>query len=90
MRERQRIVSNLEGLYREDFDAAKKSGDQQRMDRLEFDFQRDQLYLEVLLDVRDLLIPPAPAADSGEATIGGVTSLLDKAAKLRNLARLRP
>lgn len=89
MRERQRIVSNLEVLYREDFEAAKKNGDQQRMDRLEFDFQRDQLYLEVLLDVRDLLIPPAPTAEEGESSIGGVTSLLDKAAKLRNLTRLR-
>jgi hypothetical protein len=86
MRERQRIVSNLEVLYKEDFDEAKKRGDQQRMDRLEFDFQRDQLYLEVLLDVRDLLIPPEPAAEAEE---GGVTSLLDKAAKLRNLTRLR-
>jgi hypothetical protein len=86
MRERQRIVSNLEALYKEDFDEAKKRGDQQRMDRLEFDFQRDQLYLEVLLDMRDLLIPPQPVEESSD---GGVTSLLDKAAKLRNLTRLR-
>jgi hypothetical protein len=85
MRERQRIVGNLEALYKEDFEEARKRGDQQRMDRLEFDFQRDQLYLEVLLDVRDLLIPPQPAAEDE----GGVTSLLDKAAKLRNLTRLR-
>jgi hypothetical protein len=86
MRERQRIVSNLEALYKDDFDEAKKRGDQQRMDRLNFDFQRDQLYLEILLDVRDLLIPPQPVEEESE---GGVTSLLDKAAKLRNLTRLR-
>jgi hypothetical protein len=86
MRERQRIVSNLEALYKEDFDEAKKRGDQQRMDRLNFDFQRDQLYLEVLLDVRELLIPPQPVEEESD---GGVTSLLDKAAKLRNLTRLR-
>jgi hypothetical protein len=88
MRERQRILSNLEALYKEDFEDAQKRSDQQRMDRLNFDFQRDQLYLEVLLDVRELLIPPAPAEDS-DGTVSGVTSLLDKAAKLRNLTRLR-
>ena len=86
MRERQRIVTNLEALYRQDFDDAKKRGDQQRMDRLDFDFQRDQLYMEVLLDVRDLLLPSAPSDDSTDA---GVASFLDKAAKLRNLTRLR-
>jgi hypothetical protein len=87
MRERQRIVTNLEGLYRENFDDAKKRGDQQRMDSLNFEFQRDQLYMEVLLDVRDLLLPPAPSEESSD--VGSVTSLLDKAAKLRNLTRLR-
>lgn len=84
MRERQRILQNLEGLYREDFEDARRRGEEERMRRLEFDYQRDQLYLEVLLDLRDLLVP-APVEDQ-EA---GVSSLLDKAQKLRNLARLR-
>jgi hypothetical protein len=86
MRERQRILSNLESLYRESFEKARSGGDQARMDRLEFDFQRDQLYMEILLDVRELLT--APGTD--EEPEGGVSSLLDKAQKLRNLTRLRP
>ena len=86
MRERQRIVSNLETLYRESFEKARASGDQPSMERLEFDFQRDQLYMEILLDVRDLL--SAPAGDE-QPEGSGVTSLLDKAQKLRNLTRLR-
>jgi hypothetical protein len=85
MRDRQRIVGNLESLYRESFDKARAGGDQARMERLEFDFQRDQLYMEILLDVRDLLSLPA----GEEQPEGGVTSLLDKAQKLRNLTRLR-
>lgn len=88
MRERQRIVHNLESLYRESFDAASAQGDKQRMDQLNFDFQRDQLYMEVLLDLRDLLVPPPPTGDEGKGE-AGVTSLLEKAQKLRNLTRLR-
>ena len=86
MRDRQRILTNLEGLYRDGFEKAKERGDQERMDRLDFDFQRDQLYLEALLDVRDLLaLPPEPQGDAE----GGGSSILDKAQKLRNLTRLR-
>jgi hypothetical protein len=86
MRERQRILSNLETLYRESFDKARAGGDQGHMDRLEFDFQRDQLYMEILLDLRDLLTLPT---GEEQPESGGVTSLLDKAQKLRNLTRLR-
>ena len=86
MRERQRILGNLETLYRERFEKARAGADQAHMERLEFDFQRDQLYLEILLDVRDLLTVPT-GEEQPEA--GGVTSLLDKAQKLRNLTRLR-
>ena len=85
MRDRQRIVGNLETLYRENFEKARTGGDQARMERLEFDFQRDQLYMEILLDLRDLLTLPT----GEEQSEGGVTSLLDKAQKLRNLTRLR-
>jgi hypothetical protein len=85
MRDRQRIVGNLETLYRESFEKARAGSDPARMERLEFDFQRDQLYMEILLDLRDLLSPP----EGEEQPEGGVTSLLDKAQKLRNLTRLR-
>jgi hypothetical protein len=85
MRERKRILDNLQVLYKEDFDAAKARGDRERMDRLDFDFQRDQLYLEVMLDVRELLLP----AGAEEDPAAGVSSILEKAQKLRNLTRLR-
>jgi hypothetical protein len=84
MRERRRILHNLEGLYREDFEAARAADDRDRMRRLDFEFQRDQLYMEVLLDLRDLLSAP-----TGDVAEEGVSSLLDKAQKLRNLTRLR-
>jgi hypothetical protein len=84
MRERQRILGNLDGLYRDSFAKAKERGDQERMDRLDFEFQRDQLYMEVLLDVRDLLARPAHEGPEAEGS-----SLLDKAQKLRALTRLR-
>ena len=55
MRPRDQILTNLEVTYREQYDRAK--GDQQarRMEELDAAYQRDQLMLEVLLDVRDLL-----------------------------------
>ena len=86
MRDRQRILQNLETLYREAFHEAESREDRERMSRLDFDFQRDQLYLEALLDVRDLLVPSPPKESDGG---GGVSSILDKAQKLRNITRLR-
>jgi hypothetical protein len=81
MRDRQRILDNLEKLYRDELE---RSADAESVDvaRLDFDFQRDQIYLEVMLDLRDLL---GETPDEEEST----SSLLDKAQKLRNLTRLR-
>jgi hypothetical protein len=68
-RPRERILANLEALYRESFARASESGDQAEMQRLDFAFRRDQLYLEAILDVRDLVsgaghAPAQPAAES--------------------------
>ncbi len=88
MRDRQRILDNLEKLYRSELErsAARDAGGSADGDadatRLDFEFQRDQIYLEVMLDLRDLL---GEAPEEGETT----SSLLDKAQKLRNLTRLR-
>ena len=70
-RPREQIVANLEALYRESFARASDAGDQAAMQRLDFDFRRDQLYLEAILDVRDLLAGPgpAPAGPSSEPSI---------------------
>ena len=55
MRDRQRILGNLEEMYREALRAAEGSGEEGTMAKLDFEFQRDQLYLEVALDLRELL-----------------------------------
>jgi hypothetical protein len=58
MRSRDRILANLEATYREQYDRASKEQQARRMDELDAGYQRDQLMLEVLLDIRDLLVSP--------------------------------
>ncbi len=81
MRDRQRILDNLEKLYRGELDRSAGSEDVDG-GRLDFEFQRDQLYLEVMLDLRDLL-GDTPTEEKS------TSSLLEKAQQLRNLTRLR-
>lgn len=52
-RSRDRILTNLEEMYREAFDRARASGDDGQMAQLDFAYRREQLYFEILLDVRD-------------------------------------
>jgi hypothetical protein len=85
MRDRQRILSNLEELYKEAFGRAEKGGDDEAMAKLDFEFQRDQLYLEVALDIRELIA----AMEAGKDQEGKTTSLLEKAQAIRKLTRLR-
>src|SRR5256885_197471 len=76
-RPRERVLANLESIYREAYERAKAAGDQARMADLDAAYQREQLLLEVLLDVRDALAArPAdvaagpqksPGADAGGA-----------------------
>ena len=54
-RTRTTILSNLDEMYREAFERAKASGDQTQMATLDFAYRREQLYFEILLDVRDAL-----------------------------------
>ena len=87
MRDRQRILDNLEKLYRNELDrsAGTEGAGGERAaggERLDFEFQRDQLYLEVILDLRDLM-GGSPEEEKSTA------SLLEKAQQLRNLTRLR-
>lgn len=84
MRSRAKVIGSLERIYREAFEKAAESGDQARMDRLDFGFQRDQVLLEVLLDVRESL------AGLRRDEAPDEPSLLDKAMAIRNLTRLRP
>jgi len=52
-RPRDRIMANLETMYREAFERAKASGDDSQQATLDFAYRREQLYLEILLDIRD-------------------------------------
>lgn len=54
-RSRTTILENLDEMYREAFERAKASGDQAQMATLDFAYRREQLYFEILLDVRDAL-----------------------------------
>ena len=81
MRERDRVIQSLEGAFREAFRAAQERDDKEGMAKLDLDFQRDQIHLEVLLDLRDLLSAPSQE--------GKVSSLLERAQALRQLTRLR-
>lgn len=80
MRSRDRVLQSLENVYRGAFEVADAAGDTQRMTDLDLEYQRDQLQLEVLLDIRELLSP-----DAGDKTV----SLLEKAQTLRKLTKLR-
>ncbi len=52
-RSRDKILTNLDEMYREAFERAKAAGDAQQMTTLDFAYRREQLYFEILLDVRD-------------------------------------
>lgn len=80
MRPRERILANLESIYRESYDRAKAEGADARMVDLDNAYQRDQLMLEILLDIRDLFAV-APAATGGSA--------IERLEALRKLTRLR-
>ena len=54
-RSRERILANLDDMYREAFERAKASGDETQMATLDFAYRREQLYFEILLDVRDAI-----------------------------------
>ena len=87
MRERQRIIDNLESMYREAYGRAEAAGDREEMSRLDLEFQREQLHMEVLLDLRDLMLVPLDQAapEDGESPI----SILEKAQAVRRLVRFR-
>ena len=52
-RSRERILANLDDMYREAFERAKLTADDSQMASLDFAYRREQLYFEILLDVRD-------------------------------------
>ena len=80
-RPRAKILSNLEAIYRDAFDRARQADDKGRMTDLDASYQREQLLLEVLIDIREAIhsIGDAPVEKSA----------LEKLQTLRNLTKLR-
>lgn len=85
MRDRERVLQSLENVYRSAFDEAKARDDRDAMVHLDLQFQRDQLQLEVLMDIRELLT----RADHPEKRKEKEPSLLERAQTLRRLTKLR-
>ncbi len=85
MRQREQVLNSLEKVFLEAFRKAEEADDAEAMERLNLEYQRDQLRLEVLLDIRELLDPaddPPPATERA-------ASLIEQAEKLRRITRLR-
>jgi hypothetical protein len=73
-RQRQQILDNLDAVYREAYARAEAAHDARLMADLDAAYQREQLLLEVLLDIRDALAAPgapraAPAAPDPVAAL---------------------
>ena len=81
MRPREQILGNLDSIYQSSYSAAKAEGQSRRMAELDAAYQRDQLMMEVFLDVRDLLLARESAAGGGTA--------LDHLEAIRRIAKLR-
>jgi hypothetical protein len=80
VRSRDKILANLDQLYRESYDRAKVANEAGRMVELDSAYTRDQLMLEILLDIRDLFAVAPAAAPTG-------SSALEKLESLRRLAK---
>jgi len=82
-RPRQQILENLDSVYREAYERARAAKDDRRMADLDAAYQREQLLLEVLLDIRDGLRAPAPPKP--EATSNPIAAL----DTIRRITKLR-
>lgn len=82
-RPRDHILANLEAIYREAYDRAKTAGDERRMVDLDAAFQREQLLLEVLLDVRDALTVPPPQKKGSSTDPVAAINTIRQITKLR-------
>jgi len=80
-RPRDRILANLETIFREVYEQAKQDEDTQRMLGLDSSYQREQLLLEVLLDIRDVLHEVSESKSKQSA--------IEKLSALKKLTKLR-
>jgi len=91
MRSRDRILRSLESTFRDAFRQAEARGDGTQMERLDLEYQVEQLRLEVLLDLRELLegAQPAPPPAEEPSLLREGSALLEKAEALKRMTRLR-
>ena len=75
MRSRERILTNLEQIYRESYDAAREAGAESRMVDLDNAYMRDQLMLEILLDIRDLFALAPAAPEPAKSALGQLQAI---------------
>lgn len=87
-RPRERILANLESVYREAYERAKAANDHPRMADLDAVYQREQLLLEVLLDIRDLLASQ-PGATGGAPENTSTRDPIGALETIRRITRLR-
>ncbi len=81
MRSRDKILTNLESIYREAYDRAQQAEDAGRMMDMDAAYQREQLLLEVLMDIRDAIHSIRDAPNEKTA--------LQKLQALKKLTKLR-
>ena len=84
-RHRQQILDNLDSIYREAYERAKAAKDERRMADLDAAYQREQLLLEVLLDIRDGLTAPAKPKSLSDAGSNPIAAL----DTIRRITKLR-
>ena len=86
-RARQQVLDNLDAIYREAYERAKAAQDERRMADLDAAYQREQLLLEVLLDIRDALgAPPRPPGSPERSAPPDPVAALET---IRRITRLR-
>jgi hypothetical protein len=83
VRPRQQILDNLDTVYREAYERAKAAKDERRMADLDAAYQREQLLLEVLLDIRDGLSAPSPQKASASANPMATLDTIRRITRLR-------
>lgn len=85
-RARQQVLDNLDAIYREAYERAKAAKDERRMADLDAAYQREQLLLEVLLDIRDALGPVPPSGSPEKSARSDPVAALET---IRRITRLR-
>ena len=88
-RPRDRVLQNLEAIYRDAYERAKTAGDQARMADLDAAYQREQLLLEVLLDIRDALTTAVAPGGEGRGDRAAASDPIAALETIHRITKLR-